>query len=101
MQPDHLHAVMKDFEHIEADSTNGGYDKIYFRHLVAGEHVFANANITTATGPQRSVWAWNFDALDLEQRDGNDPSFDLRTANSIVLNAPSTQIDPSEGELPR
>ena len=81
MVSDHLHAVVKGFEHVEAESKNGGNDRVYFRDVVSADHLFAAASIATVTGPSRSVWARNFDELEVDTEDGDEPSLDLRTTD--------------------
>ena len=82
MRSDTLYAVAKDFEHAEARFDNGGFDQVHFRDLTAPEHVFANGNIATVTGPGRSVWAWDMEKLELEEAAGAvSPSYDLRTTD--------------------
>jgi len=77
MKSDHLHAVVKGFEHVEAESKNGGNDRAYFQEVVSADHFFAAASIATLTAPSRSVWVGNFDELVLDTGD-EEPSEDLR-----------------------
>jgi len=85
MVADHLHAVVKGFEHIEAEAKNGGNDRAYFREVVSADHLFASAAIATVTGPSRSVWASNFDDVDVE---GEDSSDDLREIDFSLIRRP-------------
>ena len=84
MQSDHLYAVVKDFEQINADMKNGGNDKVYFRQIATAEHVFANGNIATLTGPERSIWVWNHDQLEIDVNANENPSQDLRNTEFVV-----------------
>ncbi len=77
MVSDHLHAVVKGFEHTEAESKNGGNDTVRFRQIQATDHIFAAGAIATLTGSNRSVWARGFDELDADTHDV-EPSIDLR-----------------------
>ncbi len=80
LQSDRLYAVVKDFEQVDVKFDNGGHDTVHFNELAAPEHVFANASIATVTGPDRSVWAWDMEKLELnELANSVGPSYDLRT----------------------
>ena len=83
MVSDHLFAVAKGFEQVNAESKNGGTDRVYFRELATAEHVFASTNLATLTGSGRSVWAKSFHEVELEL-DDEEPSLDLRTADFLL-----------------